>query len=443
MFGIGRSRRGGSLVCVVLAGQLAAVVAAVSVPAHAVQAMHSEVGSISDSGRFVVFYSSRPDLVAADTNARNDVFIRDVEMGVTRRVSLGINGTEANGDSLSPVISGDGRYVAFNSYASNLVRGDSNDDVDVFLHDLRSGTTRRVSDAVDGQQPNGGAIAGAAVSVDGRYVAFTSWASNLVAGDSNGDADVFLRDMRTGRTRRVSVGESGAEAHGVSAYPTISGDGRFVAFNSTAEDLVGEQYANGTVDVFVRDVEHGTTRIVSVSVNGGPTQRLSLSPSLSRDGRFVAFYSSAPDLAAGDVNNEFDVFVRDLQYGTTRLVSVSSDGIQSNFYSSRPAISGAGRYVAFYSAASNLVPSDTNQVGDIFVHDRQCHTTHRVSVGNDGAEGNAGAGFAAITPDGRYVAFTSLASNLTAGPDLNAADDVFLRDLIQGSIQLVSAPSRT
>ncbi len=231
------------------------------------------------------------------------------------RVSVASNGTQGNDGSAaysgSPAISANGRYVAFASGSSNLVPGDTNDRTDVFVRDLRSGTTRRVSVAGDGTQANHGSHA-PAISADGRYVTFASVASNLVPGDTNHTGDVFVRDLRSGTTRRVSVAGNGAQGNHSSYGSAISADGRYVAFLSDASNLVPGD-TNGASDVFVRDRRSGTTRRVSVAGNGTQGNLDSGDQAISADGRYVAFDSYASNLVPGDTNDNQDVFVRDLK----------------------------------------------------------------------------------------------------------------------------------
>jgi len=396
----------------------------------------SERPAISTDGRYVAFESWASNLVADDTNGTCDVFVHDRQTGVTERVSVDSGGVEGNHWSISPTISGDGRYVAFTSRASNLVAGDTNDDWDVFVHDHQTATTERVSVASDGTQGNGCSWR-PAVSVDGRYVGLSSLASNLVPGDTNEEWDVFVHDRQTGITERVSVASDGMQGDGsslsvVGSAPSISADGRYVAFESEASNLVGGD-TNHYSDAFVHDRATGATERASVASDSTQGNSSSVDPAISADGRFVAFRSWASNLVAEDTNVRLDVFVHDRQTGTTQRVSVASDGTQAESEKppcrGRPAISSDGRYVAFTTSASNLVPGDTNGKGDVFIHDRQTGGTERVSVASDGMQAYSGSGvFPAISADGRYVAFDSAASNLVPG-DTNRVVDVFVRDL--------------
>jgi Tol biopolymer transport system component len=382
--------------------------------------------SISSDGRFVAFLSEATNLVAGDTNAAQDVFVRDRQTGTTTRVSVSGAGAEASSQSGHPSISSDGRFVAFDSFATNLVAGDTNDVIDVFVRDRQAGTTERVSIATGGAQASSGSSS-ASISSDGRFVAFESDAQDLVAGDTNGTWDVFVHDRQTGTTRRASVATGGAEGDSHSRGPSISPDGRFVGFTSAASSLVAGD-TNGADDVFVRDLENGTTVRVSVATGAAQSSGPGGDPALSHDGRFVAFRSLSGDLVAGDTNGVWDVFVHDRQTGATERVSVDSIGAQADFDCGPPSISADGRFVAFDSDATNLVAGDTNSRADTFVHDRQTSATERVSVSALGAQqGTEDSRAAALSSDGRYAAFHSDAPNLVAG-DTNGYRDVFVRD---------------
>ena len=383
--------------------------------------------AISADGRFVTFTSAASNLVAGDTNNRIDVFVRDRVARVTRRVSVGPGGQQSNDFSFDPAISADGRFVAFWSRASNLVAGDTNGHTDVFVRDRKLQVTRRVSVGPGGQQANKNSF-DPAISAHGRFVAFRSHASNLVAGDTNNRIDVFVRDRVAQVTRRVSVGPGGQQGNGVSIEPAISADGRFVTFTSAASNLVAGD-TNNVEDVFVRDRKLQVTRRVSVGPAGQQANVGGDHPAISAHGRFVTFQSDSSNLVPPgvDTNNSPDVFVRDRVAQVTRRVSVGPGGQQANSDSYYPAISAHGRFVTFGSSASNLVAGDTNQTYDVFVRDRAAQQTRRVSVGPGGQQANGASFEPAISAHGRFVAFASVASNLVAG-DTNGASDVFVRD---------------
>ena len=326
--------------------------------------------AISANGRFVAFHSLATNLVPNDTNGTIDVFVRDLVDGTTERVSVDSAGNEVHGDCLYPSISGDGRFVAFQSQATDLVAGDVNGFQDVFVHDRQTGTTVLASVDVAGNQGDGNSQA-AWISLDGHFVCFDSQATNLVAGDTNGVNDVFVKDLIAATVERVSVSSAGAEGDHDSFAGSMSADGRYVGFYSAATTLV-QPDINQAMDVFLRDRTAGTTSRVSVTPMGRGGNGDSFLASLSADGRYVAFQSVASTLIANDTNAFADIFVRDVTTSTTTRVSVGANGAQANSFSSGPSISADGRDVAFYSSASNLVPNDTNQFLDAFVFDREC-----------------------------------------------------------------------
>ncbi len=370
------------------------------------------------------------------------------QSGATELVSVDSAGRQGSGPQYLPpsVISADGRFVAFTSGA-NLVPEDTNGVFDVFVHDRLTGTTERVSVDSAGTQGNGASgmigayFGGYAISADGRFVVFESRATNLVPGDTNGVPDVFVHDRLTGTTERVSVDSAGTEGNGSSGYPSLSADGRFVAFESRATNLVGGD-TNGVADVFVRDRVTGTTERVSVDSAGTEGNGASGVSAISADGRFVAFLSSAANLVPGDTNGVGDVFVHDRQTGRTERVSVDSGGIEANAFSSQPTISANGRFVAFTTEATNLVPGDTNGWRDVFVHDRQTRSTERVSVDSAGNEGDYHSQSASLSADGRFVAFDSWATNLVPG-NRNGRGwrDVLVHDRLTGTTERVNLDS--
>jgi len=386
--------------------------------------------AISADGNFVVFSSSADDLVSGDTNNSEDVFVHDRTAGVTTRVSVDSSGHQGNLLSLWPAISADGKLVAFTSYASNLVSGDTNGQIDVFVHDLQTGVTERVSVDSSGKQGDNLSLY-PSLSSDGRFVAFRSLATNLVAGDGNGAMDVFVRDRSAGTTERVSVDSSGGEAnsHSYSIFAgSISGDGGVVTFYSDASNLVAGDN-NGVMDVFVHDRNTGLTTRVSVDSTGVEADGQSEWPAISADGRYVAFDSVATNLVAGDSNLVGDVFVYDLTTALCERVSVDSSGAQGNDASYSPSISGDGQTVAFSSLASNLVASDTNTHDDTFAHDLATGYTELESVSSSGVQGGNRNGDypPSVSADGRVVSFTSHSQNLVAG-DTNKSDDVFVHE---------------
>ena len=361
----------------------------------------------------------------------------------TTRVSVDSSGAEGDNvsDDEGPSISANGQFVAFSSYASNLVAGDTNGVWDVFVHDRATGITERVSVDSSGGEGNGKSPI-AEISADGQIVAFASGASNLVAGDTNGACDVFVHDRATGITERVSVDSSGGEGNGESGNyfgMSISADGQVVAFPSSASNLVAGD-TNGVWDVFIHDRATKTTERVSVRSNGNQGNAESASPSISGDGQVVAYRSAASNLVAFDTNGVWDVFVHNRATGNTKRVSVDSSGVQGNSYSVYTAISADGKVVAFESLSSNLVAGDTNRDYDVFVHVRATGITERVSVDSSGGQGNDYSYWPSLSEDGQIAAFYSKANNFVAG-DTNGYPDVFVHDRATGITQRVSVDS--
>ena len=387
---------------------------------------------LSSTGRFVVFSSAAP-LVARDTNGTLDVYLMDRATRAIRLISVSSTGALGNGQSVPGSVSADGRLVTFSSEASNLVPRDTNDWSDTFVRDRAAGQTRRLSVSSAGGQGTGGSGPGL-LSRTGRYVAFESTARDLVRGDDlNGDRnDVFVRDRATHTTHRVGIRSHGGQVWYHTRLGGMSANGRFVAFYSRGRFVPGD--TDGTWDVFARDRVKRRTSRVSVSTDGSQANGTSGGGSLSADGRFLVFESAASDLVPGDANGSWDVFIRDRVKKQTRRVSLSSTGAQGNgdsFADERAAISADGRYVVFSSEASNLVADDTNALSDVFVRDRWTQQTHRVNVSSSGVQadriGDRSFGYAeTISGDGRFIGFQSWATNVVPG-DTNNSWDVFLR----------------
>jgi Tol biopolymer transport system component len=380
---------------------------------------------ISGDGRYVGFYSGADNLLANDTNGVDDVFVHDRATGQTTRVSLTSSGLQANGGSWISAMSPDARFVVFASEATNLVAGDTNGVLDVYLRDRLLNTTELVSTSSAGQL--GDCDSGwASITPDGRFVAFLSCATNLVAGDTNGVSDVFLRDRSTGATTRVSVSSSGTESNGETFDALLSDDGRYVLYTSVASNLVPGDTNDGW-DVFVRDVQLGTTSMVSQSSSGIPGNLESFSGALSGDGRYATFASNADNLVDLDTNQREDLFLRDLVLGTTTRISWGVGGTEVNGDTYGGALSADGRIVLMESLANNLVTGDTNGVWDVFARDLVTGTTTRVSQSSNGMVANALSDHGAISADGRYAVFRSWASNLVPN-DTNGFVDIFVHD---------------
>jgi uncharacterized repeat protein (TIGR01451 family) len=391
-----------------------------------------DYGDMTPDGRFVVFASAASNLVPGDTNGVGDVFVRDRRTGVTERVSVGPKGAEGNGDSnflgiaTAPAISDDGRYVAFKSDASNLVKRDRNELTDVFVRDRAAGTTERISGDGGGDNPG--------MSPDGNFVAFETF-------DFDGDfaQDIYLRDRTTGTIERISVSHDGSEVFSPSEDPVVA-NGPVVAFASGAPNLVADD-GQSNIDVFVRDLSgpSPTTERVSVSSDEEPAGEFDTSrnAAITPDGRFVAFQSNAQNFTADPQTGFFsDVFVRDRRAGTTVLASPNGDGGEASGQSEDPEISADGRFVSFASFASDLIAGTTDPDGelvrDAFVRDLTAGSTEMISVNSthedatrEGNHDDVGAG--PVSADGLVTLMGTQADNLFGGDD-NLVNDVYVSD---------------
>ena len=378
--------------------------------------------TMNADGSIAVFFSNATNLVDGDTNGFPDVFVHDFGAGTTVLASVDSSGNQGNQGSVNPSISDDGKLVVFESDADNLVDGDTNQMTDVFIHDLDSGVTELVSVGLDGA-PSDGYSYSALISADGRFVVFLSSADNLVA---NSAAGVFMRDRMMGTTTLVSVNNAGDPLNSSTNDPYMTPDGRFVTFWSYADNAVANDL-NGQPDIFVRDMQMGTTVIASVHTDGTASNAGSYSPSLSDDGHLVVFASDADNLVDGDANNTRDVFIHDLVHGTTSLVSIDSSGHQANDGSIYPVISHDGRLVAFVTSASNLVSGFGGSFG-LLVRDIHNQTTTGLSINAAGDPDNGSAYSASFSADDKFVTFFSSSDNLVPD-DVNGLSDFFRRSL--------------
>lgn len=355
--------------------------------------------AISGNGRYVAFDSWANNLVPGDTNASQDVFLRDNNLGTTSVISVSSTGSAANSHSNWPSVSDDGRYVVYASSASNLVADDGNNARDIFLYDGDTANTTRVS--VDGNGIEGNADSTVPlISADGRYIAFSSVASNLVTGDNNGYQDIFVYDRTSATTTRVNVNDQGDEADGFSLLASLSDDGRYIAFSSYADNLVA-QGSPFRRDVFVHDQTTGTTTLVSVDTAGNLGFENSEYASISGDGRFVSFVTRKRILTPLGFVYTHHVAIHDRNSSTTDLISVAGNQNTGGYL---PALSVDGRYVAFSSPYA-FEAGDTNNREDVYVHDRNTGATNRVSLTSAGAQTDRYSQNPTFSTDGRYVAF--------------------------------------
>jgi Tol biopolymer transport system component len=389
---------------------------------------YSSSPSISGDGRYVAFDSEASNLVASDTNGVRDVFVRDRVAGTITRVSVRSDGTEGNAFSQGAMISGNGRYVTFWSEATNLVAGDTNGARDVFVHDLQTGTTERVSRRSDSDEADDDSTM-PSISADGRYVVFVSDATNMEDDDENGVRDVFLHDRNEDSTTRVSGGIGGSDITQDCYWPRISGDGSTIVFSSAAPELVSGDL-NGRSDVFAHTISSGARVIISSGLSGAMANGESTIADVSSTGRYVVFLSWASNLVEGDTTGTGDYFVRDRVAGTTERITVTPTGGAPSIQAEEwpLSISADGRFVVFSTQAFDLIAGDTNNERDIFLRDRTLGQTTRVSVSSKGIETLQASFHSAISANGRYVAFDSQGANLVLG-DTNGEMDVYVRDL--------------
>lgn len=385
----------------------------------------SYCGDISTDGRIVLMSSSATDLVPQEVSQGFDhVFVRDAVAGTTEQIDVSSRGGQPNGQNGGAALSGSGRYVAFQSGATNLAR-DTNFYDDIFLRDRVKGRTTIVDRNSSGDQVNDIAF-NPAISMTGRFVGFASDATNIDPRATNRNrSQIYLRDRQSGTTLLVSVGSAGRIGNGNSYDPSISADGRYVAFYSVASNLVKGD-TNGLSDVFVHDLSTGKTVRASVATSGAQADDVSAYPSISSNGSRVAFTSHATNLVPGDTNGQYDGFVRDLATNTTTRVTVSSSGEQANDGGVAPSISPDGRFVGVSSQSTNLVPGDTSGIGEAFVYDLATGRIRLVSRSSSGALANADTGVGGISANATYACISSPADNLVPN-DTNEQSDGFLR----------------
>lgn len=384
--------------------------------------------STSSDGRYVTFDSNASNLVPNDTNGEyTDVFLRDRQTGTTTLVSVDSNEQPGTGQSFSPSISDNGRYIAFVT-SNNFDPSDTNRFNDVYMRDLQEGTTTWVS-VNPGSSEEGEDARLPSISGDGRYVAFESRPENLLT-PVNPISQIYVRDLQNNTTTLVSKASDGTPGDRDSHYANVSANGQFIAFTSSAHNLVASD-TNDEDDVFVYELATGNIRRASVSSSGAQQSAFSSRPALSADGRYVTFGSDSDTLVSGDTNGRHDVFLRDLQNGQTTRISVPLNANYEFYEASNPDISDDGRYVIFWGRLSPT-PANQSDIRQVYVRDRKLNTTRVVSLNIEGklSNGSSGIGsgqFSAISGNGRYIAFTSNASDLVPR-DTNGVLDVFVSD---------------
>jgi Tol biopolymer transport system component len=391
-------------------------------------ALGTSPDTLSPDGRFAVFASNSSNLITGDTNLLLDIFLRDTVAGTVARASVATGGLESNADSLSPAVSDDGRFIAFQSQATNLAAGDFNGTWDVFVHDRQTGLTTIVSVANTGAIGNG-ASTSPSISGDGTLIAFESDATNLAVSDPNLATDVFVRNLATSTTRMVSRIPGGALGNAASKAPALSGDGRFVAFESLATNLAPGATAAFS-KILVIDLSAGGPQLASINAVGLAADAAATQPSISADGNRIAFMSSASNLApvSQTVNN---AFLRDRSAGTTTLVNALPGGTPANGATTAVRLADSGAFAALLSTASNLTPGHSGSIVDAFVVDLATGLSLRASVPVTVPGEPNGAGIQAIggiSSDGRFTIFQSASTNLLAGDPSDTIVDIYLRN---------------
>ena len=378
---------------------------------------------ISANGRFIVFSSIANNLLAEDSDTTSDVYLFDRQTNTLELISVNSSEVKGNGSSGSPVVSDDGNYVAFYSGATNLVGSDLNGRGDIFIRNRAAGTTEIVSVSSSEVQGTSSCI-NPSISGNGMFVAFESFSNNLVTGDTNGHTDVFVRDVAGGTTERISIGDLEQQSTGISGNASVSFDGRYVAFESAASNLI-QLDTNNSRDVFIRDRGTGGTIRVSVSDSEAEGNSSSQSPSLSNDGTLVAFHSSASNLiGTADTNSRGDIFVRNLNAQTTERISIPASGGEGDADCYDPCISPDGRFVTFESESTNMVPEFTTFRREAYLRNRSTGETMGISQNSSGGQSSSfEPGFTFVASDMTY-GFVSEADDLVAN-DTNMTYDVF------------------
>jgi len=431
---------------------------------------HSEKPFLSDDGRYIAFQSESTNLApGGDGNNATDVFVVDVAGGAPVRVSTSAAGTEGNNISRlgtpnrglpGNAISGNGQLIAFLSLANNLVPNDTNNDWDVFVKDRISGDIRRVSVTSSGGEANtpGNAFrwrtyanlnGEPALSQDGRYVVFSSFASNLVANDRNDLMDIFRHDLLTGETILVSISSSGAQGNGDSDMPSVSQDGNCVAFRSLSGNINHDPLRpdnNSQYDIYLRELSSGVTRRISQAYDGGETNNVSYYPRINAECTQISYVSWADNLVPGDTNETLDVFSQGTAGGPTLRVNVTATGVQGNLRTGGPpSINRNGRYIAFYSWATIFGTEDNNlfcnyraivnskNCVDIFVKDMWTGELRMMSLTSNGDEAWQNSQDPSISGDGTGLAFGSYANNLDPDKWSGYQDIFYVRTLLAPS----------
>ncbi len=398
----------------------------------------SFVPGFASGSDFVVFNTDTPNFVDGDTNGLRDVFLKNFVTGEISIVSVGSAGEQGNFTSLTALknfVSDDGEWVVFNTRSTTLGPNDTNSFSDIYLKNTQTGVLTLVSHDLAGNSGNG-ETENAQLFADGSKLVFNSLASNLVAGDTNNANDVFLHDVATGLNTRISTTQLGVAGNGFSIQPIFSADGNKVLFSSTSNNFYAGD-TNNRADLFVKNLLTGELTTVSVRADGVIGNEGSFRGNFSPDGTKVVFESSANNFVAGDIGISSDLFIKDLVTGALTLVSSASNGTKGNISSQSGQFSPNGNYILFESSASNLIAGDTNFREDLFLKNIATGETTLVSQTQAGVVGNAGSRSGSFSVDGTKIIFESQATNFAAG-STNGATNIFIKDLITGELTLVT-----
>ncbi|MAW59254.1 MAG: hypothetical protein CMJ94_00305 [Planctomycetes bacterium] len=366
---------------------------------------------ISADGSCAVFSSDALNLDGAPSGF-GDVYLHDLLLHRTERVSLTDGGGLANKLSELPRVSGDGQRVAFVTYADNLVAGDTNSARDVYLRDRAAGSTQRISLSTSGEQSNNDSYV-AGLSADGRYVLFSTRSAKMHP-DGNTRNHFYLRDTLNGTTTRTTETSLGAAANQDCRHGFLSAQADWVVFSTISTNLPGGA-GNSRDDVYIRNLNTGVTEWISSTSTGGEPNSHCRYPSVSADGRWVVFQSAATNLVPGDTNGVSDIFLRDRQTGSITRISQRWDGSEAARECLSPRISEDGNTIVYQTTDPSIVPGDNNNAGDVFAYSRVTGLTQNVNLGSGGVFGNDSASDASISADGNRIAFASCSSNLIGG----------------------------
>ncbi|MEA2025094.1 MAG: calcium-binding protein, partial [Chloroflexota bacterium] len=384
---------------------------------HAQAGDVSFTGGISANGNSVAFMTAADNLDPGDSNASPDVYLRNVARGKTKIVSVSSSGVNGDGDSEGPAISASGRFIVFASGAHNLIDGRWLPSWQIYLRDRAKGRTFLVSKNSAGGRANDMSF-NPEISADGRYVVFESNATNLTGKGTKGAQQIYLRDRKLRKTFLISQNNVGKAGNSYSGQPQVSANGRFVAFMSWATNLTSKD-TNLFDQIYLRDRKLKRTFLISQH-KGKAANNETYDPRMSADGRFVVFASIASNLAAADTNGKRDIYLRDRAKGKTKRVSLNWKGRQLWGSSGSPDLSDNGRRIVFASGAKNTIKGGLSGAFEhVFRRDLATGKVKLVSRSNKGGQGNGPSRMPRISADGRYVTFTSAATNLVPGGDAN------------------------